>query len=47
VIVSDTTLLLCLLKIGQADLLHKLYGTFAIPPEVSAELDDAAPIHEG
>jgi predicted nucleic acid-binding protein len=45
VIVTNTTPLSCLLKIGKADLLHKLYGTIAIPPEVAAELDDAAPIH--
>jgi len=46
VIVSNTTPLSCLLKIGKADLLHVLFGTVAIPPEVAAELDEAAPIHE-
>jgi len=46
-IVSNTTPLSCLLKIGRSDLLQQLYGTLAIPPEVAAELDQAGPIHEG
>jgi predicted nucleic acid-binding protein len=46
-IVSNTTPLSCLLKIGRLDLLQKLYSTVAIPPEVAAELDQAGPIHEG
>jgi predicted nucleic acid-binding protein len=45
-IVSDTTPLSCLLKVGKADLLQELYGTVAIPAEVAAELDQAGPIHE-
>jgi predicted nucleic acid-binding protein len=47
VIVSNTTPLSCLLKIGKADLLQDLYGSVAIPPEVAAELDQAGAIHEG
>jgi len=46
VIVSNTTPLSCLLKIGKADLLQALYGAVAIPPEVAAELDQAGAIHE-
>jgi hypothetical protein len=46
-IVCNTTPLSCLLKIGQAGLLEKLYGSVAIPPEVAAELDQAGPVHAG
>lgn len=46
-IVSNTTPLSSLLKIGKAHLLEALYGTLTIPPEVAAELDEAGPIHEG
>lgn len=46
-IVSNTTPLSCLLKIGEAGLLQRLYGSVAIPSEVAAELDQAGPVHEG
>lgn len=45
-IVSNTTPLSSLLKIGRAHLLQALYGTLTIPPEVAAELDQAGPIEE-
>ncbi|WP_133512668.1 hypothetical protein [Candidatus Thiosymbion oneisti] len=38
-IVSNTTPLSCLLRIGKADLLEKLYGSIAIPKAVAIELD--------
>lgn len=44
-IVCNTTPLSCLLKIGRTDLLRKLVGNVAIPPEVAAELDQAGAIH--
>jgi predicted nucleic acid-binding protein len=47
VIVSNTTPLSSLLKIGKTHLLQALYGTLTIPPEVAAELDQAGPIHAG
>ena len=46
-IISNTTPLSCLLKIGKADLLQRLYGEITIPQEVAMELDEAGPIHEG
>ena len=46
-IVSNTTPLSSLLKIGKTHLLQALYGTLTIPPEVAAELDQAGLIHEG
>jgi predicted nucleic acid-binding protein len=39
VILSNTTPLSSLLKIGKTRLLLALYGTLTIPPEVAAELD--------
>jgi predicted nucleic acid-binding protein len=47
VIVSNTTPLSCLLKVGEADLLQRLYVTLAIPAEVAAELDQAGSLHQG
>jgi predicted nucleic acid-binding protein len=47
VIVSNTTPLSSLLKIGKTHLLQALYGTLTIPPEVATELDQAGPIHDG
>jgi predicted nucleic acid-binding protein len=44
-IVSNTTPLTCLLKIGRADLLQALYGRIAIPPQVAMELDQAGALH--
>lgn len=44
-IVSNTTPLSCLLKIGRADLLQVLYQRVAIPPEVAVELDQAGSLH--
>lgn len=44
-IVSNTTPLSCLLKIGQADLLRDLYERLVIPGEVATELDKAGSIH--
>jgi predicted nucleic acid-binding protein len=41
VIVSNTTPLSSLLKIGKTHLLRSLYGTLSIPPEVAAELDQS------
>lgn len=38
-IVSNTTPLSCLLRIGKADLLEKLYGSIAILKAVAIELD--------
>ena len=38
-IVSNTTPLSCLLKIGKADLLEGLYGRVTIPKAVASELD--------
>lgn len=46
-IVSNTTPLSCLLKIGNADLLRRLYGTLTIPHEVAGELDEAGSVHDG
>lgn len=46
-IISNTTPLSCLLKIGKSDLLQELYETLTIPPEVAHELDEAGSIHEG
>ncbi|EIC22835.1 putative nucleic acid-binding protein [Thiorhodovibrio frisius] len=45
-IVSNTTPLSCLLKIGQAELLRRLYDRLVIPEEVAAELDQAGPVHQ-
>jgi predicted nucleic acid-binding protein len=47
VIVSNTTPLSCLLKVGAADLLQRLYVTLTIPAEVAAELDQAGSLHQG
>jgi predicted nucleic acid-binding protein len=47
VIVSNTTPLSCLLKVGEADLLQRLYVTPTIPAEVAAELDQAGSLHQG
>jgi predicted nucleic acid-binding protein len=44
-IVSNTTPLTCLLKIGRADLLQALYERIAIPPQVAMELDQAGALH--
>lgn len=44
-IVSNTTPLTCLLKIGRVDLLQALYERIAIPPEVAFELDQAGALH--
>ena len=44
-IVSNTTPLSCLLKVGAADLLQRLYVTLTIPAEVAAELDQAGSLH--
>ncbi len=46
-IVSNTTPLSCLLKVGAADLLQRLYVTLTIPAEVAAELDQAGSLHQG
>jgi predicted nucleic acid-binding protein len=46
VIVSNTTPLSSLLKIGQIGLLERLYGSVVIPTEVAAELDQAGQVHE-
>jgi predicted nucleic acid-binding protein len=46
VIVSNTTPLSSLHKIGKAHLLGQMYGRVVIPSEVAAELDQAGPIHE-
>lgn len=44
-IVSNTTPLSCLLKVGAADLPRRLYVTLTIPSEVAAELDQAGSLH--
>jgi len=44
-IVSNTTPLSCLLRIGKADLLEKLYSSIAIPSAVAIELDLDQTIH--
>jgi len=44
-IVSNTTPLSCLLRIGKADLLEKLYSGIAIPSAVAIELDLDQTIH--
>ena len=46
-IVSNTTPLSSLLKIGQVGLLERLYGRVAIPTEVADELDQAGSVHQG
>lgn len=44
-IVSNTSPLTCLLKVGRVDLLQRLYGSIAIPTEVAMELDQAGAVH--
>ena len=44
IVVSDTSPITTLLKIGRADLLHKLYGEVLIPEAVRAELSVTHPL---
>ena len=41
-VVSDTTPISCLLRIGRPDLLATLFPDLKIPTEVAAELDQGA-----
>jgi predicted nucleic acid-binding protein len=42
-IISNTSCLIILTNIGQLDLLHSLYGSIVITPEVAAEYDENLP----
>jgi predicted nucleic acid-binding protein len=42
-VISNTSCLIALSNIGRIEILHKLYGTVTITPEVRAEFGDALP----
>ncbi len=44
VIISDTSCLIILHKIGELDLLHKVYGSVTTTPEVAKEFVDELPV---
>ncbi len=44
VVISDTTCLILLHKIGHLDLLHKIYNNVIITPEVAKEFSESLPI---
>ena len=44
IIISDTSCLIILHKIGELDLLHKVYGSVTTTPEVAKEFVDELPV---